>query len=411
MFGTLSEANLRRVARRMRRVEFSKGDVLMHQGESQEHMYVVTSGTVRRERYEYGRIHDTETLGATHSLNTVGALHLLRCEPTYATARCESPIVAYRLSTDDLDALLNSPSIAKEVVFALTREIKRQSMQLRTPLLDQHSLQFPIVPTSIAAAIESFYRSMLNSWLNYRLTGQAAALFPNMHVQLPTRVVYINGFKILRQVLDERVHPEEYSHPEAVRWVKAVIPGLAMTPVSSVLEACNAGHSNPEPLAIRWMRGVFPRAGREVIFGIGLNQLSEYCEERVPVQDPIRRSFFGSLTAGIICGYLSHVPHNLSTLKLLHPEKSYMQHTHELIRNSYLRVPRTVPKPARWATAAVLAFAAPAGLMVRTTQIAGSFCIINGVIAAMSRSNNTGDGSSSGLYAQTALGTTVPLRR
>lgn len=227
-----------------------------------------------------------------------------------------------------------------------------------------------------------------------------------------------------------------------------------MTPVSSVLEACNAGHSNPEPLALRWMRGLVPRAGREVIFGIGLNQLSEYCEERVPVQDPMRRSFFGahgmgvdaarlaarhaappargsrapdtpnpaarpaarpsgppgSLTAGIICGYLSHVPHNLSTLKLLHPEKTYMQHTHDLIRTSYLRVPRTVPKPARWATAAILAFAAPAGLTVRTTQIAGSFCIINGVIAAMSRSKN-GNGNGNGAYATTALGTTVPLRR
>lgn len=220
MFSTLSEANLRRVAGRMHRLEFNKGDVLMRQGEAQEHMYVVTSGTVKRERYERGRVHDTETLGASHSLNTIGALHLLRCEPTYATARCESPIVAYRLSSTDLDELLCSPSIAKEVVFALTREIKRQSIKLRTPLLEQHSLQLPIVPTSVAAAIESFYRSALNSWLNYRLTGHSAALFPNMHVQLPTRVLYINGFKIIRQTLDEHVQPDDYSHPDAVRWLK-----------------------------------------------------------------------------------------------------------------------------------------------------------------------------------------------
>lgn len=85
------------------------------------------------------------------------------------------------------------------------------------------------------------------------------------------------------------------------------------------------------------------------------------------------------------CGYLSHVPHNLSTLKLLNPAKSYRQHTLDLIQGSYERVPSTVPPMARRAVATTLAFVFPRGLVVRTTQIAGSFCIINGVIAAMSR--------------------------
>lgn len=87
--------------------------------------------------------------------------------------------------------------------------------------------------------------------------------------------------------------------------------------------------------------------------------------------------------AGVVCGYLSHMPHNLSTLKLLQPEKSYAQHAAELVRKSHVRVPSSVPGSMRWAVATVLAFAAPAGLMVRTTQIAGSFCIINGVITGM----------------------------
>ena len=91
----------------------------------------------------------------------------------------------------------------------------------------------------------------------------------------------------------------------------------------------------------------------------------------------------GSLSAGIACGYLSHVPHNLSTLKLLQPSKSYAQHASELVTASYHRVPSTVPGSMRWAAATFLTFAAPVGLMVRTTQIAGSFCIINGVITAM----------------------------
>jgi len=33
----------------------------------------------------------------------------------------------------------------------------------------------------------------------------------------------------------------------------------------------------------------------------------------------------GSLMAGVTAGYLSHVPHNMSTLKLLSPNKSYGQ--------------------------------------------------------------------------------------
>jgi len=75
-----------------------------------------------------------------------------------------------------------------------------------------------------------------------------------------------------------------------------------MTPLSSMLEASNAGHMNPEPITTRWMRGItwrmtrevilmafffgwifnfffwMPgitwRMTREVIFGIGLNQMS-----------------------------------------------------------------------------------------------------------------------------------------
>jgi hypothetical protein len=50
--------------------------------------------------------------------------------------------------------------------------------------------------------------------------------------------------------------------------------GIIMTPLSSMLEASNAGHMNPEPITTRWMRGITWRMTREVIFGIGLNQMS-----------------------------------------------------------------------------------------------------------------------------------------
>ena len=32
------------------------------------------------------------------------------------------------------------------------------------------------------------------------------------------------------------------------------------------------------------------------------------------------RNFVGSMAAGVACGYVSHIPHNLSALKLLQPQ-------------------------------------------------------------------------------------------
>ena len=66
---------------------------------------------------------------------------------------------------------------------------------------------------------------------------------------------------------------------------------------------------------------------REVIFGVGLNQLTGYCAERMPngVEHEALRNAMGSMTAGVMAGYLSHVPHNLSTLKLLNPAQSYAE--------------------------------------------------------------------------------------
>ena len=56
-----------------------------------------------------------------------------------------------------------------------------------------------------------------------------------------------------------------------------------MSPVSGLLEASNAGHSNPAPMMRRWLHGATPRVLREVIFGIGINQLSEWCARWPPM--------------------------------------------------------------------------------------------------------------------------------
>jgi hypothetical protein len=74
--------------------------------------------------------------------------------------------------------------------------------------------------------------------------------------------------------MDRHVHPDEYQYPTLVRWFEVFAPGILMTPVSSVLEAANAGHANPESFYTRWTRGIVFRLHREIIFAAGLNQVS-----------------------------------------------------------------------------------------------------------------------------------------
>mmetsp|Transcript_98 Transcript_98/g.353 ORF Transcript_98/g.353 Transcript_98/m.353 type:complete len:436 (-) Transcript_98:379-1686(-) len=383
MFCTLDEGAIRKLMKHMMPIRFQSGDLLTHQGDRTRYLFVITEGDVRRLRYhpETGRLHHMETLGSDGSRNTVGALHVLRERPCYATTECLSDGVAYALAAEELRAVvLGDPKIAEEIMNALTNEIFNMSQRNRTPLLEQEGRPTNFLTISAAAAIESYYRSGVNAWLNSVLTKSPISnLFPNMHLQLPVRVLYINGLKGVREALN----PYAQRASDAERIGLAVIPGVAMTPLSSVLEASNAGHMNPESMTTRWLRGIVPRAGREIVFGIGLNQLSDLMEERIEHITPKGTSktlnnALGSVTSGLIAGYFSHIPHNLSTLKLMHPSKSYGELMTQMISDSELRAERTLGMRSR-AAAMMLAFLAPRGLFVRSLQIAGSFTIINGL--------------------------------
>ena len=91
------------------------------------------------------------------------------------------------------------------------------------------------------------------------------------------------------------------------------------------------------------------------------------------------RNALGSVSAGVVAGYLSHMPHNLSTMKLLRPHVPYREHVDRLIKQSIPRVPVALPQHFRQTAATALAFALPAGLAIRTTQIIGSFVLLNGI--------------------------------
>lgn len=84
--------------------------------------------------------------------------------------------------------------------------MRKHTRSQRTPLLEQSAKTTPVFAVSIAAGVESFYRAAMNAILNQQLTGvRKGSLFPNMHIQIPTRIFYINGFKGIRQFLDTKV--------------------------------------------------------------------------------------------------------------------------------------------------------------------------------------------------------------
>jgi Cyclic nucleotide-binding domain len=390
MFRRADARALDLLAREMHERRFSRGDDIVVQDAPSDRFWVIAEGTALRLR--------TDANGTTHHVDaaacgtTINSLQLVPNEPVYATARCTSETCrAFGMRRDTFIAHLSShPDLALGIISGLSHDARAKTKLFRTPLLHQHTPSVSYSAVTIAAAVESYYRSALNSLINHSLTGNRSPYFPNMHIQVPARVLYINGFKGIRAFLDQNFHSDTHPQSNSVRLATMVGPGIIMTPVSSFLEACNAGHTNPEPMFQRSLRGTLPRCAREVIFGIGINPLSEYFEERYRTlspglelaSNPLLTNMAGSVTAGVIAGYLSHVPHNISTLKLLEPGKSYRELFAKFVSKSapIHLIPRGLPDvlvpPVRIALACIF----PRGVVVRTAQIVGSFAILNGGI-------------------------------
>jgi len=388
MFQQVPPEQRKILVNQMRVRTLGRNDALLKQGDPTDRFFLVESGNTRRTRVdpEDGKVQVVEFAIKAKSINS---MRVLSGEDVFATVKCVSDNckVYQMMRSDLLKTLQQRPEITMAIAEGLCEQLRIGSKKFATPLLEQQGHDINVPAVAIAAGIESYYRSALNAMLNTRLTGVKAELFPNMHVQVPMRIAYITGFKGLRSFFDSHVHPDQYEYPTAVRLATAVLPGIIMTPISSILEASNAGHMNKEPMSTRWMRGALPRMGREVIFGVGLNQMSDYFEERLQPFFPghtMMANAAGSLVAGVVSGYLSHVPHNVSTLKLLEPTKSYAALYQEFVNKSVPPVVDSMveswPAGPRNVTRTVFATFFPRGVMIRTTQIVGSFMILNGTI-------------------------------
>lgn len=388
MFEKVSASGLSKLVNKMKYKVLGHNEILLKQDEPVDKFFLLESGDLVRTR-EDPETARTHTVEFAIKARSIGTMRILESAPSTTTVKCVSDSCKlFEMQRDDFLRLLRKdPDLSVRIIEGLSTEVRNSSRKYQTPLLQQKQQEVNVTAVSIAAGIECYYRSMMNSFLNARLTGVTSELFPNMHIQVPNRIFYICGFKMLRASFDKHVNPDSFENPTTVRWLAALTPGIVMTPISSVLEASNAGHMNSEPMMKRWMRGVVPRAGREIIFGMGLNQLSDYFEERVQPFFPdnaIAANATGSLLAGTISGYFSHVPHNLSTLKLLEPHKSYRElNTLFIDRSVPPAVERMVgqwPPLGKSIARPVFAYVFPRGLMIRTTQIIGSFMILNGTI-------------------------------
>ena len=389
MFRRVPPHDLQKIVQQMTSRHLQKGDMLHLQNEITDRFYLLQNGDIKRSYVDHntGKHHTVEFLIKAKSINS---MRILSGEPAFASVKCvsDSGCHVYQMMRHDfLQTLQQNPVICTGIAEGLCEQLRRGSKTFQTPLLEQSSQELNVPAVSIAAGIESYYRSALNAMLNQRLTGVKAELFPNMHIQVPMRVAYISGFKGLRAFFDQHVDPETSSSPNLVRLGTAITPGVIMTPISSLLEASNAGHMNNEPMTTRWMRGALPRGGREIIFGVGLNQMSDYCEERVAPfckGNDMLANAAGSVLAGVVSGYLSHVPHNISTLKLLEPHVSYPKLYQNFVDKSVPPVIENMvqswPAATRGFTRTIFATFFPRGVMIRTTQIVGSFIILNGTI-------------------------------
>jgi hypothetical protein len=188
MFSKVSESHLSAIAQLMKYKVFAKNEVMLQQGAPADRFFLLDTGEIRRHFVSGdGKVHNVEYAIKAQSINS---MKVLSGDPVFATVKCVSTQckVFEMMRTDLLKLLQREPIMATEIAESLCETVRTGTKKYQTPLLEQQQQDINIPAVAIAAGVESYYRSALNSLLNASLTGVKSDLFPNMHIQVPTRM-------------------------------------------------------------------------------------------------------------------------------------------------------------------------------------------------------------------------------
>ncbi len=119
---TLDEAELDALAASARRVEFDRAATLMHEGDHDDSMLVIVSGTVN-----VSVAASPQTVATLGEGDMVGEMSLLTGAPRSATVTAVRPVVALEVTKADVEPLLvMSPSLFER--FAAVVESRRADL-------------------------------------------------------------------------------------------------------------------------------------------------------------------------------------------------------------------------------------------------------------------------------------------
>ena len=150
----------------------NKNEKFVIQGRPVDSFHLLESGEIQRKTIDkQGRSHKVEFAIKAQSINT---MRVISGEDSFATVKCVSEkCKLYEMKRDVfLKMLEQNPELSTSILEGLCEQLRIGSKKFATPLLEQQNKDDVNVPAvSIAAGIESYYRSALNSMLNARLTG------------------------------------------------------------------------------------------------------------------------------------------------------------------------------------------------------------------------------------------------
>lgn len=123
LFGALPSDGLRSLAERGKRRTFSKGDVLMRQGDPSPSLHVILSGRLRVERGETGR--EVVVLAELGSGEVVGEMGLLDNEPRSATVTAIEDTATLEVHADALAIIiLDHPVVSGKLLRMMSRRLR-----------------------------------------------------------------------------------------------------------------------------------------------------------------------------------------------------------------------------------------------------------------------------------------------